>query len=216
MARRHRGRVRLSFLASAAGVLASFLLLAALVAGFKSAGLAVGWGFQFQQPLFLSAMALLVTVFAANLWGFFEVPLPGFAGALASASNRPRAPGGFLHRRLGHLARHPLHRPLPRDRAGLRAGRRAGRDLRHLPGARPWARRPLSAAGRRPLAGPPSAAAGALDGLAEAGAGLRLAGHRPLASRGAGGPDRRQGEPADGRRAGGASSHPHLAPPGAR
>jgi Thiol:disulfide interchange protein len=71
------GRVRLSFLASAAGVLASFLVLAALVAGFKSAGLAVGWGFQFQQPLFLAAMALLVTVFAANLWGFFEVPLPG-------------------------------------------------------------------------------------------------------------------------------------------
>ena len=91
-----RGRVRLSFLASAAGVLASFLVLAALVAGFKSAGLAVGWGFQFQQPLFLAAMALLVTVFAANLWGFFEVPLPGFAGTLASASNRRGLLGDFF------------------------------------------------------------------------------------------------------------------------
>ena len=90
------GRVRLSFLASAAGVLASFLVLAALVAGFKSAGLAVGWGFQFQQPLFLAAMALLVTVFAANLWGFFEVPLPGFAGTLASASNRRGLLGDFF------------------------------------------------------------------------------------------------------------------------
>src|SRR4029077_13284786 len=47
------GRGRLSSLASAAGVLASSLLLTALVAGCKSAGLAVGWGFQFQQPLFL-------------------------------------------------------------------------------------------------------------------------------------------------------------------
>jgi len=113
MARRRPGRVRLSFLASAAGVLATFLLLAALVAGFKSAGLAVGWGFQFQQPLFLAAMALLVTVFAANLWGFFEVPLPGFAGTLASALQPPRAAGRFLHRRLRDSARHPLHRALP-------------------------------------------------------------------------------------------------------
>ncbi|MFI5017831.1 MAG: protein-disulfide reductase DsbD family protein, partial [Dongiales bacterium] len=81
---------------SAAGVLASFLVLAALVVGFKSAGLAIGWGFQFQQPLFLAAMALLVTVFAANLWGFFEVPLPGFAGTLASASNRRGLLGDFF------------------------------------------------------------------------------------------------------------------------
>jgi suppressor for copper-sensitivity B len=105
------GRVRLSFLASAAGVLASFLLLAALVAGFKSAGLAIGWGFQFQQPLFLSAMALLVTVFAANLWGFFEVPLPGFAGALASASNRPGLLGDFFTGALATLLATPCTAP---------------------------------------------------------------------------------------------------------
>ena len=105
------GRVRLSFLASAAGVLASFLLLAALVAGFKSAGLAIGWGFQFQQPLFLSAMALLVTVFAANLWGFFEVPLPGFAGALAGASNRPGLLGDFSTGALATLLATPCTAP---------------------------------------------------------------------------------------------------------
>jgi suppressor for copper-sensitivity B len=91
-----RHRVRLSFLASAAGVLASFLLLAALLAGLKAGGQAVGWGFQFQQPLFLTAMALLVTVFAANLWGLFEVPLPGFAGALAGAADRKGLAGDFL------------------------------------------------------------------------------------------------------------------------
>ncbi|WP_207458597.1 protein-disulfide reductase DsbD domain-containing protein [Azospirillum sp. SYSU D00513] len=70
------GAVRAGFLASAAGILTSFLLLAAVLVGVKAAGGAVGWGIQFQQPLFLVFMVVLVTLFAANLWGFFEVPLP--------------------------------------------------------------------------------------------------------------------------------------------
>ena len=101
-------------------MLASFLVLAALVAGFEAAGLAVGWGIQFQQPLFLAAMALLVTVFAANLWGFFEVPLPGFAGDLGQRrSQPPRAARRFLHRRFRDLARHPLLRALPGTALGF-------------------------------------------------------------------------------------------------
>lgn len=76
----HGGRaprmVRAGFLASAAGILASFLGLAAAMVALKTAGAAVGWGIQFQQPLFLVFMVVLVTLFAANLWGLFEVPLP--------------------------------------------------------------------------------------------------------------------------------------------
>ncbi|MEA2780678.1 MAG: suppressor for copper-sensitivity [Rhodospirillaceae bacterium] len=81
-------RVRLSSLASTAGVLASFFLLAAVLAGLKTAGIAIGWGLQFQQPLFLAGMALVLTFFAGNLWGWFEVPLPGFAGRLAESADR--------------------------------------------------------------------------------------------------------------------------------
>ncbi|MEQ8355509.1 MAG: protein-disulfide reductase DsbD family protein [Kiloniellaceae bacterium] len=81
---RERAAVRASFLASAAGILFSFLVLASLAVALKSAGLAVGWGIQFQQPLFLSAMALIMALFAYNLLGFFEVPLPGFIGRLAA------------------------------------------------------------------------------------------------------------------------------------
>ena len=80
---RARGAIRASFLASAAGILFSFLVLAGLAVALKSAGLAVGWGIQFQQPLFLSAMALVMVLFAYNLLGFFEVPLPGFIGRVA-------------------------------------------------------------------------------------------------------------------------------------
>jgi suppressor for copper-sensitivity B len=59
-------------------------VLAGLAVALKSAGLAVGWGLQFQQPLFLSAMALVMVLFTCNLLGFFEVPLPGFVGRLAA------------------------------------------------------------------------------------------------------------------------------------
>ncbi|MEX0758991.1 MAG: protein-disulfide reductase DsbD domain-containing protein, partial [Tistlia sp.] len=89
---RESGAVRLAFLASAAGILASFLLLAGLAVGLKAAGLAVGWGIQFQQPLFLAAMTLLVTLFALNLFGLFEIPLPGWLGGVASLGSGP--PGG--------------------------------------------------------------------------------------------------------------------------
>ncbi|SMH59760.1 protein-disulfide reductase DsbD family protein [Azospirillum agricola] len=68
--------VRAGFLASAAGILTSFLVLASALVAVKAAGGAVGWGIQFQQPLFLVFMVVLVTLFSANLWGLFEVPLP--------------------------------------------------------------------------------------------------------------------------------------------
>ncbi len=96
---RERGAVRLSFLASAAGVIFSFLVLASLAVALKAAGLAVGWGIQFQQPLFLSALALVMTLFAYNLMGFFEVPLPGFVGRLAA-----RGSGHEDHSLLGNFA----------------------------------------------------------------------------------------------------------------
>ncbi|SME94548.1 suppressor for copper-sensitivity B [Tistlia consotensis] len=91
---RETGAVRLSFLASAAGILASFLLLAGAAIAVKAAGLAVGWGIQFQQPLFLAAMALLVVLFALNLFGLFEIPLPGWLGGVATIGHGPGGTGG--------------------------------------------------------------------------------------------------------------------------
>ncbi len=69
---------RASFLMSAAGIIASFLLLGGAAIAVKAAGMAVGWGIQFQHPLFLVAMVVLLTLFAANLWGLFEIGLPGW------------------------------------------------------------------------------------------------------------------------------------------
>ena len=71
-----RATVRANFLASAAGIVASFLVLAAALVALKASGHAVGWGIQFQNQAFLIFMALLLVLFAANLWGWFEIRLP--------------------------------------------------------------------------------------------------------------------------------------------
>jgi suppressor for copper-sensitivity B len=77
-----RTTVRRGFLATAAGIVLSFLVLALATIGLKAAGIAVGWGVQFQQPLFLTFMVALLTLFAGNLWGLFEVPLPRVVAAI--------------------------------------------------------------------------------------------------------------------------------------
>ncbi len=76
-AKSHTARkVRTNFLATAAGIISALLALAAILVTVKSAGVAVGWGIQFQQPLFIASMAVIITLFACNLWGFFEISLP--------------------------------------------------------------------------------------------------------------------------------------------
>lgn len=75
-----RRTIRLSFLATAAGVLSTFLILAFALIGLKAAGASIGWGIQFQQPLFLGFLILVCLTFAANLAGWFEIPLPAFIG----------------------------------------------------------------------------------------------------------------------------------------
>jgi suppressor for copper-sensitivity B len=109
---KERAHVRWSFLASTAGVLASFLALASLLAGLRAAGEAAGWGVQFQHPLFLSGMSLMLTALAGNLWGWFEIPLPGFAGRLAEATESQRGLlGDFLTGALATLLATPCTVP---------------------------------------------------------------------------------------------------------
>jgi suppressor for copper-sensitivity B len=101
---RQSGAVRASFLASAAGIVFSFLVLAGVAVALKAAGLAVGWGIQFQQPLFLSALAVVMALFACNLLGFFEVPLPGFVGRLAARGAGEGEPHSRRHSLGGNFA----------------------------------------------------------------------------------------------------------------
>ena len=76
------GAVRRGFLATALGIMLAFFALALVSAALKEAGVAVGWGVQFQNPFFLVFLIAVLTLFACNLWGFFEVPLPRAVAAL--------------------------------------------------------------------------------------------------------------------------------------
>ncbi|UEM02928.1 thioredoxin family protein [Skermanella rosea] len=96
--------IRAGFLASAAGILFSFLVLAGAAVALKLTGSAVGWGIQFQQPLFLVFMVVLVTVFAANLWGLFEIPLPRAIADAAVGGHGGHAPTLRGHFATGALA----------------------------------------------------------------------------------------------------------------
>lgn len=72
----HR-RILLHNLSYSAGVIVTFLALAATVAIIKASGEFVGWGFQLQSPLFVLAMIMVLFVFALNLFGLFEFVTPG-------------------------------------------------------------------------------------------------------------------------------------------
>ena len=64
-------RARTHALAYTAGVLISFAALGALALALRKAGLALGWGFQLQQPLVVAVLALVVFGFGLSLSGLW-------------------------------------------------------------------------------------------------------------------------------------------------
>ncbi len=75
-----RGRARLEGFGYTAGVLTTFLIVAAALIAARQAGLQVGWGFQLQSPLIVAALAYLLFVVGLNLSGLFEVHVPVATG----------------------------------------------------------------------------------------------------------------------------------------
>jgi thiol:disulfide interchange protein DsbD len=78
-------------LAYALGVMASMLALALLVAGLRASGQQLGWGFQLQSPLVVSALALLFTLIALNLLGVLQVHASWSSGLAAQWVRHPLA-----------------------------------------------------------------------------------------------------------------------------
>jgi thiol:disulfide interchange protein DsbD len=91
-------RVRALGLVYTAGVLVSFLALAAVVIGVKAAGHHAGWGMQFGSPVFIVVLTTLVTLVSLNLFGVFEVNLGGQAlSAAGQLASKQGAPGAFFN-----------------------------------------------------------------------------------------------------------------------
>lgn len=106
--------LRLRFLAGAAGIVTSFMLLAAGLAMLRFAGGTVGWGIQFQNPLFLSVMIVMLGVFALSLLDRLIIPVPRFAQSLtglAGGTNSSPYRGDFLAGMLATILATPCSAP---------------------------------------------------------------------------------------------------------
>ena len=70
-----RRALRMHGMVYAAGILVSFWALVAVLLGLRAAGATLGWGFQFQSPVFLALMAGLLFFLGLSLAGQFEIGL---------------------------------------------------------------------------------------------------------------------------------------------
>ncbi len=70
-----RPKLRAHGLVYTAGILVSFWALVGLLLGLRAAGATLGWGFQFQSPIFLLVLAGLLFFFGLSLAGQFEIGL---------------------------------------------------------------------------------------------------------------------------------------------
>lgn len=78
-----------------AGVIATFMALAGVIAALKAGGEEVGWGFQLQSPVFILSMMLILFILSLNLFGLFEFMTPG-GSKLGSAQTEEGFIGDFF------------------------------------------------------------------------------------------------------------------------
>lgn len=95
-----RRQVRWQFLASSAGIVTSFWLLALLMSALRLGNHALGWGIQFQSPWFIGFMVLVTAIFTANLFGLFEIHL---SSSLNTRIATPRVEKPVAHGMAGHF-----------------------------------------------------------------------------------------------------------------
>ena len=70
--------IRLRLLSGAGGIIVSFFILGCIFVLLSVSGRQLGWGIQFQNPVFLSVMAVMITLFALSLFDRISLPIPQF------------------------------------------------------------------------------------------------------------------------------------------
>jgi thiol:disulfide interchange protein len=99
-------------LAFVAGIFLWFLGLAVVIIALKAAGSEVTWAFQFQNPWFNYVIGAVIFVFALNLFGVFEIVLPGRATqGIAEAGSHGGVAGSFAQGILATLLATPCTAP---------------------------------------------------------------------------------------------------------
>ena len=92
---RSGGHARASALWYTLGVLVSFATVGLAALALRSAGQALGWGFQLQQPLVIAALAYVMTAIGLNLSGVFQIGT-GLAGSGQGLAQKSGAAGDFF------------------------------------------------------------------------------------------------------------------------
>lgn len=106
-----RRKIRLQFLASSAGILTSFWLLAAFLLVLKLSGSAIGWGIQFQSPWFIAVMVTVTALFGANMLGLFEIRLSSNANTWLASKGDNSYGGHYLQGMFATLLATPCSAP---------------------------------------------------------------------------------------------------------
>lgn len=107
-----RVRIRKGFLVTALGTLAFMWMLAAMVLALQGLGYAIGWGTQFQNPYFLVFLIIVLGLFAANLFGFYEFVLPPALSTRLAGAGRQGYSGDFATGALAAILATPCSAPL--------------------------------------------------------------------------------------------------------
>ena len=101
---------RLHGIAYTAGILISFVGIAALLIALKSGGAAIGWGFQLQNPAVATLLAYLLFIIGLNLAGFFDIG--GHLGSIGNKLTQGEAlPASFFTGVLATLVATPCTAP---------------------------------------------------------------------------------------------------------
>lgn len=106
-----RRKIRLQFLASSAGILTSFWLLAAFLLILKLTGSAIGWGIQFQSPWFIGFMVMVTALFGANMIGLFEIRLSSGTNTWLASKGDNSYGGHYLQGMFATLLATPCSAP---------------------------------------------------------------------------------------------------------
>jgi thiol:disulfide interchange protein DsbD len=90
-----RRAMRVQGLAYTLGILVSFWIVVAVLLALRAGGRQLGWGFQFQSPVFVAMIALLLFFLALSLAGMFEIGL-SVTSAGSSLANKHGLAGSFF------------------------------------------------------------------------------------------------------------------------
>lgn len=91
-----RGMVMKHGLVYSLGVWFCFMVFAGVIIALKHSAQAVGWGFQFQSPIFVAILAAIIFCFGLSMVGVFEITMLGMA-QMEKASGKEGLSGSFLH-----------------------------------------------------------------------------------------------------------------------